>query len=380
MTHLHWKIIPAWLQLKKEVDIRIPGRFLWRERVFKDQSSIALNLLKQSRNALDWTTNTLKELVKETLRSILHSKPDIVINNSRASMGLEIAIPSPNDHERTSDVVISGGKSRFVDEIRIPKAELRSSAELLSELQKSEGGEPCLAQSKTSIQETGAAHDKSPTGNKETCADTLSTTPSQASLFTQRTMPATKRKWKVIPANSSYGGALSIAVSNMVTRMVRHYDQDERQTDAALHWNAIRTVVQKAFAKHGARDCSDQHWVRLIHQGTSKTKDLWGFSTFLGLLPSNSRTLGWNSNRSWVDGVHSDSSQLERVCVSQGLFFQHSIYPWERTGSLWRGKPQRTADCLLHTTSLSWWRSWRRRTPWWLHSSLKGAPPRSLET
>ena len=45
-----------------------------------------MGLLKRRRNALDCTTNTLKELVKETVRSILYSKPDIVINNSRASM------------------------------------------------------------------------------------------------------------------------------------------------------------------------------------------------------------------------------------------------------------------------------------------------------
>ena len=73
-------------------------------------------------------------------------------------------------------------------------------------------------------------------------------------LFTQRTVPTTKRKWKVIFVNSSYGGALSTAVSKMVTRKVRHYDQDGRQSDAAIHWDTIRPVLLKAFAEHGARD------------------------------------------------------------------------------------------------------------------------------
>ena len=40
--------------------------------------------------------------------------------------GLEIALPSPNDGLRTSYVMKSRGKSRFVDEIHIPNAELRS--------------------------------------------------------------------------------------------------------------------------------------------------------------------------------------------------------------------------------------------------------------
>ena len=72
--------------------------------------------------------------------------------------GLEIAIPSPSERERTSYVLISRGKSRFVDAIPIPQAELRPSAELLPDFQKSEGGESCLLQSKTGIQGTGAAH------------------------------------------------------------------------------------------------------------------------------------------------------------------------------------------------------------------------------
>ena len=75
-----------------------------------------------------------------------------------------------------------------MDEVHFPIARLRSSAELLTELQKSEGGESRSGQSNTSMQEIGATHVSSLTGNKETCANTLSVPPSQASLFTQRTI------------------------------------------------------------------------------------------------------------------------------------------------------------------------------------------------
>ena len=75
------------------------------------------------------------------------------------------------DPERTSYVMISSGKSRYVDEVHIPNAALWSSAELLTELQKSEGGESCVGQSNTSIQETGATHVSSETSNNETCAN-----------------------------------------------------------------------------------------------------------------------------------------------------------------------------------------------------------------
>ena len=83
-------------------------------------------------------------------------------------------------------------------------------------------------------------------------------------------LPAKRRK--VIPAISSYGGALSTAVPHMVTKMVRHYDQNERQSDASLHWDAMRPVLLRAFANHGARDFSDEQWIRLVHEGSSKTR------------------------------------------------------------------------------------------------------------
>ena len=54
--------------------------------------------------------------------------------------------------------------------------------------------------------------------------------------------------------------------------MVRHCDQDERQSDAALHWDTIRPVLLKAFAKLGAQNFSQKLWLRLIHEGSSKTR------------------------------------------------------------------------------------------------------------
>ena len=145
--------------------------------------------------------------------------------------GLEIALPSPNDRERTSYGMIFRGKSRFVDEVHFPNAELRSSAELLSELQKSGRGEPCLTESKTGNQETGAVCYKFNWHQGNLCGHPQHF--SQPSVFLHtKTIPTTKRKWKVIATNSSFEGVLSIAVSKMVTRMVRHYDHDEGQSDA----------------------------------------------------------------------------------------------------------------------------------------------------
>ena len=216
-----------------------------------------------------------------------------------------------------------------MDEIRIPNAELRSSGELLIELQKTEGRESCLAQSKTSIQETGAAQVSIQTCNKETCANTLSIPPSRASFFTQRTIPTTERKWKVIPANSSYGGVLSIAVSKMGTRMVRYCDQDERQSDAALHWDTTRSVLLKAFAKHGLRDFPEKYWLRLVHEGSSKTS----FEFFVRISPNS--LAYFRAFQGHPGGMPIGLELLGYIRIphnleeyfSQRLFFQHSVYP-----------------------------------------------------
>ena len=57
----------------------------------------------------------------------------------------------------------------------------------------------------------------------------------------------------------------------MVTKLVRHFDQDERQTDAAVHWDSIRPVLLKAFADMGASEFSEQAWIQHIHKGSIRS-------------------------------------------------------------------------------------------------------------
>ena len=47
---------------------------------------------------------------------------------------------------------------------------------------------------------------------------------------------------------------MAVAVSKMVTKMLRHFDQDERLTDGSRHWDSIKPVLLRAFAQEGARD------------------------------------------------------------------------------------------------------------------------------
>ena len=67
------------------------------------------------------------------------------------------------------------------------------------------------------------------------------------------------RDYLKIPAKSSYkGGSLSTAISKLVTKLVRHHEQEERQSDAAVHWDTIRPKLLRAFADRGAQDFSEK--------------------------------------------------------------------------------------------------------------------------
>ena len=81
-----------------------------------------------------------------------------------------------------------------------------------------------------------------------------------------------ERKWKFIHAHPPDGGDLANAVSKTATKMVRHYDQDERQPDVSMHRDTSRPVLLKAFAKQGARDFSDNFRLHLIHEGRRKKR------------------------------------------------------------------------------------------------------------
>ena len=78
--------------------------------------------------------------------------------------------------------------------------------------------------------------------------------------------------WKVIHAHSPDGGYLATAVSKMVTQVLRHYDQQERQIDDSRHWDTIRPTLVRAIAREEARDFDDEYWLMLIHEGSNKMR------------------------------------------------------------------------------------------------------------
>ena len=132
----------------------------------------------------------------------------------------------------------------------------------------------------------------------------------------------------------------------MVTRMVRHYDQDERQSDAALHWDTMSPVLLEAFAKHGARDFSEKHWLRLFHEGSSKTR-------FEYCEDSKNSLAYFRTIQGHPGGlsIHPELKVYIRIphCWNEYIFHRgcsFSIQSILENGLIPGGK----ADCLFHTT------------------------------
>ena len=227
--------------------------------------------------------------------------------------------------------MISRGKNWFVNEVHIPNAELRTSAELLTELRKSEGGECVLGQSNTSNQETGPAHVSSHIGNKETCADTLSTPPSQAFFHTQRTIPTTERKWKVVCANLRTELCQYRTPQWLQERCFISIKMNDNLTPHFIGtrqgqycWKRSQNMDHEVSQK--------KHWLRQIHEGSSSTR----FEYF-----EDSKKIPWPHFRAiqgHSGGTPIDPGLMEYIQIPyigksilpQRLFSQHSVYPWER--------------------------------------------------
>ena len=111
---------------------------------------------------------------------------------------------------------------------------------MLSERSIAKESEPCAAElEQSSIEETHAQQSKIPT---------------EPVYHTREVILVGERKWNDIPASRSCNGeSLSAEISKIVMRLVRHYDQDEREIDGAVHWNFVGPKLRDAFKKDGGK-------------------------------------------------------------------------------------------------------------------------------
>ena len=73
------------------------------------------------------------------------------------------------------------------------------------------------------------------------------------SLFKKTVIPRGERKWMTIDAKPSPWSGLPTQVSKMVTKMVLHYDLDERERDGSYQWETVRSLLLREFAQERAK-------------------------------------------------------------------------------------------------------------------------------
>ena len=172
--------------------------------------------------------------------------------------GLEIAVPSKRDHLTTSSVLISRGKNRLVDEVHLNVSYIVASTELLSERSCSKETEPCDVTDTRSRELEG-----NPTRARRLASSPVTLT-ARPVCFTKGTISALGKEVENpsrLPCVCKKNITFSTAISKMVTKLVRHVDQDERQTDVAEHCDSIRPVLLRALADKRAHEFSEQEWI-----------------------------------------------------------------------------------------------------------------------
>ena len=53
---------------------------------------------------------------------------------------------------------------------------------------------------------------------------------------------------------------------------MRHYDQEERETDGAVHWDTMNSKWLRAFEYQGARNFLEKEWPHDVYEGSNKTR------------------------------------------------------------------------------------------------------------
>ena len=177
---------------------------------------------------------------------------------------VEMLVSPPNLALRNK---MQGSASFRILEKRVQMTQL-CGEELLDNLLESKEGEPYEEREVTPRhKDTWAAP-----STKETRAGFVNLVPNKASLYTKKIIPTNEKKWITIHAHSGRGSDLAVSISKTVTTMLRHFHEDERESDGSRRWESIKSVSVKMFAYEGVRDFSDDAWLQKIFEGSTKKR------------------------------------------------------------------------------------------------------------
>ena len=86
-------------------------------------------------------------------------------------------------------------------------------------------------------------------------------------------IPNHERVCEDLVANeSSYGYKWETQVSKFVSKLVRHENSRERETDGAIHWKFKSPKLRFKFRSDGGSNFTDRDWINFIWKGSNRTK------------------------------------------------------------------------------------------------------------
>ena len=109
--------------------------------------------------------------------------------------------------------------------------------------------------------------------SQETRAKQLKIQTNPVYNYSQEVFLLEVRKWNdILSSQHTRGHDIEALVSKLVLRLVRHYDQHERETDGAVHWDSMGPKLRKTFQKVGRHKFSDSDWFLYLYTGSNKTR------------------------------------------------------------------------------------------------------------
>ena len=193
--------------------------------------------------------------------------------------GIDVSVPSTRDPTQTCWVLISRGKNRFVNQMEDPDVSHNvPSSNLLREQANSKG------------------EDNSDDDDRDFRRPVSTFDPSSSSKLEKNLVVLVK----IIPRKPQYEGwSLSAQNSRLPSKMVRNFDQDGRQADGAVHWNALEAVLTRGFKDRGAETFTDYQWWNFSRRKQqSEIRVLRNFSERFGIRSCDSGTL--QEEKQWL--------------------------------------------------------------------------------
>ena len=130
-------------------------------------------------------------------------------------------------------------------------------------------------------------------------------------IYTKKVVPMYDRNWITIPAfHACEKDSKTSIISKMVTKMVRHHDQDERDHDGAHHWNTmcpvlLRNFGDQIFISMMYRQRLD--WTHAFRQQQDEVRILPKLKKRIGVQSRDPGAYRWDNHQTDVNEKHINS-------------------------------------------------------------------------